>query len=506
MPQLLDDIEALKARVRELESENASLREQLYLQIAKRFAPSSEKHSPEQLGLFDEAEAEATEEQVEPVAEETIEVAGHARKRAGRKPLPEALPRVEVVHDLPESEKVCPHDGTVLKQVGEEVSEQLDIIPAKIQVIRHVRLKYACPCCEGHIERAPLPPQPIPKSNASPGLLAFIVTSKFVDALPLARQEKMFERIGVELPRATQASWVMHCGELVLPLINLIRDILLGYDLLQMDETTVQVLKELGRSSTAQSYMWVQRGGPPGQTVILYDYEPSRAGAVPLRLLEGFAGYLQVDGYAGYDAVGARQGVTLVGCWAHARRKFDEAIKAQGPKPKPGKATRGLNLIQRLYGIEQQAKGLSPEARWELRQANARPILDDIRRWLDDSLGQVPPKSATGKALAYLHNQWPKRVRYLDDGRIDIDNNAAERAIRPFVIGRRNWLFADTPRGAIVSSRLYSFIETAKANGIEPYAYLRLLFKELPAAQSLADFEALLPWNVASAELSLTAK
>ncbi|HLP10038.1 MAG TPA: IS66 family transposase [Opitutaceae bacterium] len=485
----------------ELEIQIAGLREQINLLIAKRFGASSEKHSPDQLRLFDEAEKEAVEAVVEE-DEETVEVSVHARQKPRRKPLPPELPRIEVVHDLPEAEKVCPHDGATLTRIGEEVSEQLDIVPAKIQVIRHVRVKYACPCCEGHVQRAPLPPQPIPKSNASPGLLAFIITSKFVDAMPLARQEKALARIGVELPRATLASWVIRCGELVLPLINLLRDDLLGYDLAQMDETIVQVLNEPGRAATTQSYMWVQRGGPPGQSVILFDYEPSRGGAVPLRLLDGFEGHLQCDGWDAYDAVGARPGVSLVGCWAHARRKFDEAVKAQGPKPKAGKATRGLVFIQRLYRVETLAKALEPAQRFELRQQQAKPILDEMRVWLDDSLGQVPPQSLTGKALTYLNNQWPKLVRYLDDGRIAIDNNAAERAIRPFVIGRRNWLFSDTPDGATASARLYSLIETAKANGLEPYAYLLRVFKELPAAKSLADFEALLPWNCTGAEIT----
>lgn len=511
--QLPDDIDALKALLQQtlqekhvigeknaqLDAENARLKEQLRVLLAKRFGPSSEKHPPAQLGLFNEAEASAVDEDMTAPAE-TIEVPAHQRAKRGRRPLPEALPRVEVVHDLPESEKVCPHDGTALKHIGDEVSEQLDIVPAKMQVLRHVRRKYACPCCEGHVVRAPLPPQPLPRSIASPGLLAFVCTSKYVDGLPLYRLETILSRLDVDLPRATLASWMIVMGDLVLPIINLLRERLLEYDYVQMDETTVQVLKEAGRAPTSPSYLWVRRGGLPGQTILLFDYDPSRSGEVASRLMPDFRGYLQTDGYAGYNALAAQEGVVSVGCFAHARRKFDEAIKAQGSKPKAGKATHGLNLIQRLYRIEKLAKDLTPEQRHALRQAQAVPVLDDIRTWLDASLPQVAPKTKLGEALGYLHSQWPRLVRYVDDGRLDIDNNAVERAIRPFVIGRRNWLFSATPSGAHASARLYSLIETTKANGLEPYAYLARLFKELPAARSLEDFESLLPFKTAPRE------
>jgi hypothetical protein len=292
-------------------------------------------------------------------------------------------------------------------------------------------------------------------------------------------------------------------GELVLPLINLLRDNLLEYGIVQMDETTVQVLKEKDKAPSSQSYMWVQRGGPPDKPVLLFDYDPSRSGSVPLRLLEGYTGFLQCDGYDGYGAVGKRERVTLIGCWAHARRKFDEAIKAQGKKgkAKAGRATKGLAFIQKLYRIEKLAGECTAEERYRQRQKQAVPLLDEIRAWLDKSLPEVPPQSAVGKALHYLAGQWPKLVRYTEDGRLDIDNNAAERAIRPFVIGRNNWLFSDTVRGAEASTRLYSLIATAKANGHEPYRYLCHVFKELPAAASVEEFEALLPFNISAEAL-----
>jgi transposase len=491
--ELPDDVETLKTLLRQSLDENVRLKEQIRLMLAKRFGPSSEKQPAAQMGLFNEAEATVAEDAAEP--EETLQVPAHERAKRGRRPLPDLLPRVDVIHDLPESEKVCPHDGTPLKHIGDDVSAQLDVIPATVQVLRHVRRKYACPCCEGHVARAPLPPQPIPRSIASPGLLAYVCTAKYVDALPLYRQENILARLGIDLPRATLANWMIALGELVLPLINLLREQLLGFNLVQMDETTVQVLKEEGRAPTRLSYLWVRRGGPPQHPILLFDYAPSRAGAVASRLLPGFQGYLQTDGYAGYKDVAKSEGVVALGCWAHARRKFDEAIKAQGGKAKPGKATRALNLIQRLYRVETLAKDLAPEARRALRLEQAVPVLDEIRAWCDASLMQVPPKSKLGEALDYLDNQWPRLVRYVDDGRLSIDNNAVERAIRPFVIGRRNWLFSDTPKGAEASARLYSLIETAKANGLEPYAYLSRLFKELPVARTAEDFEALLPFK-----------
>ena len=367
-----------------------------------------------------------------------------------------------------------------------------------MQVIRHIRKKYACPCCEQGVRTAALPPQPIPKSLASPGLLAHVAVAKYVDALPLYRQERILNRIGVELPRATLANWMIRSGELITPLINLMRETMLDGDLIQMDETTVQVLKEDGKAATSKSYLWVQRGGPPAHPLILYEYNPSRGQSVPLRLLEGFSGYLQTDGYDGYNAVGNRDGITHLGCWAHARRKFDEAVKAQGHRgqAKAGKAMMGLAWIQKLYRIEKAAKAATPQQRYQARQQQAKPIVDELRAWLDRALAQVPPSTLTGKALHYLHNQWDRLVRYLEDGRLPIDNNLTENAIRPFVLGRKNWLFSDTVKGAQASANLYSLIETAKANGLEPYQYLRHVFTHLPQAQTVEQIEALLPYHI----------
>ena len=504
--QLPDDIDALKslvaeqvARNEQLTTENQryktqvlTLQEQLNLALAKRYAASSEKISPDQVCMFNEAEAAV---ESAPDADDEIIVPAHTRKKRGRKPLPDNLPRVDVVHEIPESERHCDHDGQLLVEIGEVISEQLDIIPAKIQVIRHIRKKYACNCGQC-IKTAPLPAQPIPKSMASPGLLAHITVSKYQDALPLYRQETILQRIGVDIPRATLANWMIRAGALIQPLINLLQDRLLAYDIIQMDETTVQVLKEDGKAAQSKSYLWLQRGGPPDQPVVLYDYDPGRGAGVPMRLLTGFTGYLQTDGYDGYNAVVAKNKLMHVGCMAHARRKFSEAVKAQGKKKKRGKAHRGLALIQKLYRVEKQARKLDAEDRHACRQQQARPVLDELRAWLDEALLQVPPTSATGKALNYLNREWGKLIRYLDDGRLEIDNNGAENAIRPFVVGRKNWLFSDSVKGVKASANLYSLIETAKANGLEPYAYLRYLFTELPKAETVEAIEALLPGNL----------
>jgi transposase len=303
------------------------------------------------------------------------------------------------------------------------------------------------------------------------------------------------------LLRATMAYWMIRCGDLIEPLIAKMHAAQMAHDIIQMDETTVQVLKEKGRSPQSQSYMWVRRGGPPDQPVILFDYEPSRGGQVPVRLLENFRGVLQTDGYEGYAAVAKRNDIISVGCLAHVRRKFDEALKAQQKKGRGGLAKQGFDFIQRLYRVEREARerGLDANQRKALRDEKARPIWDELRHWLDGAVGQVPPKSLTGKALGYTHKQWPRLIRMLDDGRIEIDNNLCENAIRPFVLGRKAWLFADTPAGATASARLYSLIETAKANGLEPYAYLAHVFAELPAAIAAEDDTAitqLLPWNI----------
>jgi transposase len=479
-----------------------ALEELVRLLRHQRFGRKSEKASTHQLGLFNEAEASVHEAK----EGDEIEVPAHKRRKGGRRPLPDFLPRVEVLHDLTDEEKVCPQDAShTLQRIGEEVSEQVDLIPAVVQVIRHVRPKYACGTCKEGVRIAPLPPQPIPKSQASASLLAHVVTSKYVDGLPLYRQERMLSRIGMDLPRSTLASWVVKLGELVEPLLERMRQEIRHYDVVQCDETPFQVLKEPGKRAESLSYLWALRGGPREHPLLVYTYDPSRSAEVPKRLLKGFQGFLQTDGYEGYTALGQEPGIVHVGCWAHARRKFDEALRGQSksrkkrakPSTKESKARQGLSQIQKLYALERRLADATPEARHAARQETMAPLLEKLRAWLDASLPAVPPQSLTGKALHYLAGQWPKLVRVLEDGRLPLDTNLVENAIRPFVLGRKAWLFADTVGGARASANLYSLVETAKANGIEPWAYLRHLFERLPAATEPTDLEPLLPHRVA---------
>ena len=459
----------------------------------KQFGSSSEKLEAIQADLFVEAEEDQESAHPESVFEETITVSSHQRKKH-RESIPANLPRIEIIHDLPEDQKACPHDGTALKHIGFESHEQLDVIPAQIQVLHHKRLKYACPCCEGFLITANKPAQPIEKSIASPGLLASVATQKYQDALPLYRQTEIFKRIGVELDRTTLANWMIACGQLIQPLINLIHERMLEQKILHADETRVQVLNEPGRAAETQSFMWVLRSTMPACSAVLFHYEPTRSGKSAEILLRDYNNALMVDGFSGYNGVCEKNCITRLGCWAHARRKFVDAQKMQ-PKGKTGKADQALAYIQQLYRIESEIKDKSQKEKLTARQNQSKTIIDKLKTWLDKSIAHSPPESAIGKALHYLYEQWPRLIRYLDDGDYPIDNNAAENAIRPFVVGRKNWLFSASQKGATSSANLYSLIETAKANGLEPYAYLKKIFTDLPNAKSIEDIENCLPWN-----------
>ena len=515
LPQDIETLQAMLAeRDREIEQlreardaadrEIEQLREYLRLLKSQRFGASSERAHREQLGLFNEAEALAAAGALDEEEPTPVSVAAHARAPCGRRPLPAWMPREEILHDLPEAAKVCPHDGTPLVEISRESSEQLEFVPATARVLVHVRPKYGCPACKTGVHLAPLPPQPIPKSLASPSLLAFIAVSKYADALPLYRQEQMLGRIGIDLSRATLAAWMVRAGALVQPLVNRMREEILASGFVQCDESRFQVLCEPGKPAESLSYVWVQRGGPAAHPLILYEYDPSRAAEVPKRLFEGFTGVLQTDGYEGYGAIGREPGVVHVGCWAHARRRFTEALKGAGPSRKKGakrktrhsQAEAGLRWIQKLYAIERRVQDATPEERRRVRQAESLPVVAALRQWLDRALETVVPQSLTGKAVAYLDAQWPKLVRVFDYGFVPLDTNRVENAIRPFAVGRKNWLFAETVAGAEASANLYSVVETAKANRLEPWAYLQHLFAELPKAQSFDDVDALLPDRV----------
>jgi transposase len=472
--------------------------EEKRLAAARQFAPSSEKQA-RQYYLFNEAECGATQS---PISEDApvTDIKAHQR-RGGRKALPANLPRIEVLHDLSDDEKQCAC-GCTKEKIGEEVSEQLDIIPAKVRVLKHIRLKYACKSCDTPPQTASMPAQPIPKSQVSPGFLAYVITAKYADALPLYRQCHILNRGGVDVARNTLCQQVVKAGELTQPLINLLEENALGYPVLQMDETPVQVLNEPGKTAQSQSYMWVMRGGPPKQSAIIYHYDPGRGQAVPTRLLEGYSGYLQTDAWHAYDAVHGEH-ITAVGCWAHARRKFKQAEKAL-PKSKRkrngnSKTHQAIVYLQKLYAIEKRHKTSTPQQRYTARQAESLPVLTQFKHWLETQT--VNPESRLGKAIIYTLTYWERLTVYCTDGRIEIDNNGIENKIRPFAVGRKNWLFSTSQAGAKASANLYSLIESAKANGLNEYDYLKWVFAKLPVAKTVDDIEALLPWNVDTTEL-----
>lgn len=484
------------------------LLEQILLARRRQFGTSSEQ-ADGQSWLFDEAEILAGVPALDGEADDAgdgdgdntketdsneASSASGGKRRGKRSALPPELPRIDIVHALSETERVCPC-GCQMQPVGERVSEQLDIVPMQIRVLRHIRLLYACSDKTHAPVTAPLPAQPLPKSNAGPGLLAMLLTTKFVDGLPLARLEKVLARHGVTVPRQTLARYVINLAPVLQPLFNLARDELFNYPVVHMDETGIQVLKEPGRDPTSKSYMWVQTGGPPDKPVVIFDYDPSRSGEVPKRLLAGYRGFLMTDGYDGYNALVRSESIEHQACMVHARRGFVEA-KAVQPKGKIGRADQVLKLIGKLYQIEKAVAHASDTDRFLARRREAVPVLKQLRALLDEYLIQVAPKSALGKALAYLHKYWDRLIRYTEWGYLPIDNNRAENAIRPFVVGRKAWCFADTPAGAHASAMIYSLVETAKANGIEPYTWLKVVLTKLPLANSVEDIEALLPWNM----------
>lgn len=497
---LPNDIESLKALVLSLQDESKKYQQLYYetlekwqLSLKQRFAASCEGY-PGQGELFNEAEELLTPSEEEVAADETIT---YTRKKTRRPSLAAELPRENVVHDIDDADKVCNDCGNDLHRMGEEVSEKLEFIPATVKVIRHIRPKYSCRCCENNatqtqIKIAPVPASILPKSIATPTLLAQIISAKYQFGLPLHRQEALFKSFGIELHRQTMSRWLVKLSEQLEVLYEHWHQQILRQPAIWSDDTPVKVIE----TEKSQCYMWVygcgedkkSADGPPN--IVLYDYQDGRAGTCPQTFLKGYTGLLQVDGYAGYNHTEA----TLVGCWAHARRKFIEA-KAVQPKGKTGRADQALNLIQKLYGIETSIANATPEYKLKVRQEQSAPIMQQLKTWLDKTVLQVPPKTAIGKALQYSLNQWSKLTAYLEHGLVSIDNNRAERAIKPFVIGRKNWLFSNTRSGAKASAILYSLVETAKANDLQPAVYLQALFKQLPHIRA-ADIDTLSPWNI----------
>ena len=471
------------------------LEEQLRLARLRKFRARSEK-LPFQGELFDEAELEVSLEDVEQaLAEAEAEPKKPRKRRTKADGFDENLPRIQVRLTLDEEEKAGAN-----KTFFSKVKEELDIVPAQARVIEYWQEKAVFEQEDGtqQLACAARPVHPLGKCLASVRLLAWILVAKYADALPLYRLEGILKRHGGHISRTTMANWIIRLDDVFKPLINLLREQQLDGDYLQADETRLQVLKETGKAAQSDKWMWVIRGGPPDQPVVLYHYDPSRSEEVPLRLLDGFEGVLQTDGYAGYNRVCRENTITRIGCWDHARRKFVEASKATPTKKKGTKVSKAdvaIGKIRKLYAIEKRIETLPAEEKTRQRQQLAQPVLDDLKAWLEKNSTRVLRDSLTYKAIQYTLNQWDLLTGYCQDGKLHISNVLAENAIRPFAVGRKNWLFADTPRGAKASATVYSLIETAKANGIEPFAYLNHVLQHIGNAKMVEDVEALLPWN-----------
>ena len=485
---LLAACRAQAAELKEKTLQNEALKFELARLKRWRFGTSSERFDPNQLSLWQEdLETDLAEASMRQALAPAATPAPRDKRRPKRQALPDHLPRVEHRHALEDC--TCGACGNALTVIGEDISEQLDVVPARFFVHRHIRPKYACRTCET-VTAAALPAQVIDKGLPAPGLLAQVLTAKYMDHQPLYRQAVIYARQGVFLPRSTQAGWVGHCEVLLEPLGARLRESLLSEPYLQADETTVPVLAP-GTGKTHTGYLWVYRTGPwAARQAVVFNYADSRGKRWPTRFLADFQGTLQVDGYVGYNDVLKRKDIREAGCWSHARRKFFDVFKAT----RSPTAQEALRHIGQLYRIEAEAKEFDAKARAHMRQEQAGPILDDFKVWLDDTLLKLPPSSRLAEAIGYTLGRWPALLVYLNDGSIQIDNNSIERAIRGVALGRKNYLFAGSPNGARRAALIYSLVETCKLNGVEPYAYLKDVLTRLPT-QPHRRLDELLPWH-----------
>ena len=417
-------------------------------------------------------------------------------KSGGRKALPEDLPRRRVVHEAESERLTCPSDGAKLKKIGENVTEKLNFVPGYLEVIQDVYPVYSCPECNTGAVEAPVVPAVLPRSQCAPGLLAQIIICKYLLGLPLYRLERDFADMGMDVSRTSMARWIIGGAEFLSPFLAFMKSLLEKRNIAHADETVVQVLKEHGKTPQSQSYMWMMCSGGEEPPIIWFEYHRDRSKEAASALLGSFEGLLHVDGYAGYNSVIESSGLIRVGCWAHVRRKFDVA-KKDGLKGQ-GLASRILALIQRLFKLERNWSGTDPGERLKGRQERSQSVVDSIRHLMDETQHKVSPKSKLGLALGYLRNEWDRLVVFLEDGRAELSNNRGENYIRPFVIGRKGWLFSDTPAGAEASAALYSLMITARENGVQARPWLISLLTELPVVLSEcpdADLSPWLPWN-----------
>jgi transposase len=501
------EYDSLCKNIIELTAKVEWLMEQFRLAQRRRFGSSSEKTIDggfEQINLFNEAEITSDILVPEP---ELVEIEKHFRKRknmVNADKLPANLPIETVEHELPDDEQFCPECEGHLHVMGKEtLRRELKLIPAKAVIVEHVRKVYACRNCEKDECRVPIIKTPV--SNpvikggfASPEAIAHIASQKYVMAVPLYRQEQEWNRLGIELSRQTMSNWLIKATfQWLEPIYDALAEILCLRNVLHADETSLQVLHEDGKPAKSKSYMWQYRtGGDTNCPIVIYEYQSDRKAEHPKRFLKNFGGYLHADGYDGYHDLS--DNIKVVGCFAHARRKFDEAIKGLSKKDQANSiAGIGKQFCDKLFSLERDFADLSANKRHQKRQELSKPVFDEFYKWV--STLNPPPKTGLNTAIVYVRNQREYLARYLEDGRLEISNNRAERSIKPFVIGRKNWLFANTPRGAKASAIMFSIIETAKENGLNPYEYLTHVFTHAPnwdIPNNLNNLERLLPWFV----------
>ena len=498
----------LANEVYELRKLNEWYAEQFKIGQRYRFGASSEKSAlPEQLVLFNEVEVSADANLPEPMLEGTITYS--RKKRSGKRDeLYDSLPTVQVIHEIPEEERVCPICGGELHACGHEVlRREIEVIPATVRAVEHVQTVYSCRDCEKNSDgelavpmvKAQVPAPVIPGSGiASPSLVAFVLSNKYVLALPFRRQEQEFERQDIIIPRQNMANWCISVAKSWLkPIFELLYAVLLACGIAQADETRYQVINEPNRKASTNSYLWIYRTGVYEQhQVVLFVYTETRAGKNPLEFLAGFSGFLNVDGYAGYYAL-ENNGVTLCGCWAHARRKFvDVLTTVPKPQQKDSSASIGLAYCDQIFALERKyiEEGLTPEERYERRLTDSKPILLAFFAWATDLLPALTVKGKLREAVGYAVYQQTRLMNFLLDGRLEISNNRSERGVRPIAIGRNNWMFSYSPDGADSSAIIYSIVETAKANNLVPFKYLEFLFDTLPNITP-EQFKDCLPWG-----------
>jgi transposase len=494
-----------KIRLDELTVENEKLKvlvkyyeEQFRLYQSRQFGRSSEQTDLNQLNLFNEAEALADTTAPEPEYEE---ITYKRRKTKGKREKDlSGLPVERIDYELPEEDRVCPECGAVMHDIGVDVRREIEIVPAKAIVIEHAKHSYACRDCEKNSDHTPIiaaeTPNPlIPGSLASASAVSYIANQKYVNCVPLYRLEQEFKRDGIPFSRQNMANWVVYCAENYLSgVYSRMITYLLKEDVLHADETTVQVLHEAGRDATQKSYEWLYRTtGCAEHAIVIYEYCETRAAINAQDFLSGYQGFLHCDGYQAYHTLSA--GIIIVGCWTHARRKFEDAYKVLTPEQRSGsKAECGRAYIDKLFRLEKEFAALPPDERYQQRIEKSKPLSDAFFAWAESVCLEVTPSSAIGKAVRYASQQRQYLENVFLDGRLELSNNRAERSIKPFVMGRKNWLFSNTPAGASASSVLYSMIETAKENGLIPFQYLKYLLERLPNG-NISDVEELLPWS-----------